>query len=204
VGLGALIVAIIFVFHSRNHPPVVASKPTARHHLHPSGKQASGSHLRPHSQHQSAPPKTKPPSKPSVASHPHHHLKVPPTTPATIRPGWSVKTVNYHGAEISVTLPRSLTERAIVASSTTWRWENTGNSAYRVVVSALPASFTPPSSANHLGPGAYGTAITSQAGSRSQTLFVDWPAHAWISVSMTVPSPDISWLGTIARSVRIG
>ncbi len=209
LGAGVLLVVVLVVVN-RHHHASIASGPQAtqassgKTHR-PSGKTTpSQSSTTPKPKaHTTVPKQPKPKIKTKTNPPPAKTKTKVPSTPPTILAGWTNESLPYHGATVSVTLPKSLTESASKISASEWLFANTGNSAYNVQVSALPASFTPPQGSTSLGPDAYGTPISKQGNVSSQTLYVDWTGHAWIAVAMAVPSKDSNWLGTIAQSVRI-
>ena len=216
LGLAAIIIAVIIWINLPHHPssPVAVgtSQPASSHH--PKRGVPSAKNSRPKS-HQTTPTRAKGsgtqssgrphPKTPSASSSLHHHRKIrPQTTPPTLKSGWSAEAVQYQGTSINVTIPKTLTETRRRLSSTQWQWANAGNNAYRVVLQALPPSSSPPTGTSALGPGAYGTPIVRHGAMAEQTLYVDWAGHAWVAVTMKVPSSHINWLATIAQSVHVG
>lgn len=220
IGAGILVVVVLVIIHqngSGTHHAVTASAPRQHHSGKPSVATTPHSSTSP--KHPTTPPTsthkkttsgstthTGVPSKSKTKTPPKTKTTHPKSTtpPPTIQAGFETKSVSYEGATISLVIPRTLTESTSRISSTEWRWGNSGNAAYQVVVNALPPSSSPPAGAITLGPDAYGTAITASNGISNQTLYVDWPGHAWIAVAMTVPTKDSSWLGDIAQTVKIG
>ncbi len=211
LGLAAVIVAVIFWINRPHHASVAGgASPTG----HPKTRVSSTKNSQPRNRRttpsrakrSTTHPGGRPHSKTSSASSSlHHHRNVPPsTTPPSLKAGWSTATVQYQGTSITMTIPKTLTETHHRLSSTQWQWANAGNSAYQVVLKALPASSSPPGGTTALGPNAYGTPIVRHGPMAEQTLYVDWTGHAWIGVTMKVPSSHINWLATIAQSVRVG
>ena len=212
LGAGALLVVVLVALHHRHPNPVAQGTPSHRTTKRSQNNPGSTANKRPESgSTPSSVPKSHPHPKAPVKPKVHaKHSGAPSTkkpkglsTPPTIQSGWSSQSVSYQGATINLTLPKSLTESISKVSSAEWRFANTGNSAYNVTVTALAPSSSPPAGTNSLGPDAYGTPISDQGKTATQTLYVDWAGHAWVKVSMVVPVQDSSWLGSIAQSVRI-
>lgn len=147
----------------------------------------------------------------STTGHQTHKLHTPvhpkaskPPKLTTASGGWSQASLTADGATVTVTVPKGYDHRTELAAHNGWRLADPADPAERVTVSLLPPSASAPGGTNKLGPGAYGTPIAKAAGLATQTLYVEWPGHAWVAVAMAVPAADESWLATIAQSVRIG
>lgn len=211
IGAGALLGVVLVLTHHGPH-----SKAALGGSVQPKSKTSSPTPKKKQSNASSSPPRTTkktstPPTPTKVktankkssktpSSKKSHHSSAPPT----ILAGWSTQSLHYQGATIGLILPKSLTESATKVSSGEWKFTNTGNSVYGVVVDALPPSSNPPAGSSSLGPNAYGTPIAQSGQVATQTLYIDWTGHAWIAVEMAVPANHSNWLGTIAQSVRIG
>ncbi len=123
-----------------------------------------------------------------------------PSTPATKAAGWRNVKETYLGATIALRLPAKLEQRQVLRPGY-WHWTS-ASSRYGVLVEVMPQKL--PAATRSLGTMVFGTPITPQANQTSeQTIDIEWPQHGWLEVVMTVPSPDIGWLATIAQSAQI-
>lgn len=128
-----------------------------------------------------------------------------PSSPASPVPstpgGWVSRAEHFKGATLSIALPQTMS--ALRSSSPgQWIWGFSGGPAADYVsLAVVPAKSS--AATEPLGAQAFGTPISRNSGTASQTLDIEWPGHGWVALSMVVPAKDQSWLGTIARSVSI-